>query len=1254
MKKAGKSANLPTSIIDYKSVNCKPFKIMKKNGKKECLPPGSISKILLRMKLLTIFVLISMATFATNTYSQQTKFKMKLNGVSVKEVFQKIEENSEFILLYNENQLNANRKVDIEANNVSIESILDQIFEGTQNSYKIYDRQIVILSPETQELPSIIRSGNGIVQVREISGKVTDSSGFPLPGVTVIIKGTTSGTITGTDGTYTLGNVPADAILVFSFVGMKPQEIPVAGKQSINVTLEEETIGLEEVVAIGYGTMKKRDITGSVASVTGEQLAAIPVPNAAQALKGKLPGVNVTTQDGRPGANISIRVRGGGSISQSNDPLFIVDGFPVSTISDIPGNQIESIDVLKDASSTAIYGARGANGVIIVTTKSGKSGKLTVNYDGYVQFNRPTKYFPTMSAYDYIAYNWGYAAAISDNYADAWEMLWGIGRYEAQYNNSAGIDHYKNVGSTNYSKEVYGASFSHNHNLNISSGNDKTKYIFSINHVDDDGMKVNSWYKRSNASFKLDQKMGDKLNFSLDTRFTQAENVGDETTGSAGGSLLTTAYWFRPIATNEVLGELDESVNSQIGFYTNILQDIYNPVARINDYTNYSKNRSLRANTSLSWDILDGLTAKTELGLSTNWSRREEWSGAIYNDYFDTEGNKTYGGNATIRATEGWNYRWVNTLNYDVQGLGENQSLNILAGMEVADSGSKYTEVWGNYYPASFDSDRAFAMMDQYLTGTSTVNGGLSSNTGTPNRLQSYFGRANYSLMDKYLITATFRADGSSRFAPTNRWGYFPAAAIAWRMSEESFMKNVTWLDNLKVRLSYGTVGNDGISANLWKMSWASDGLSRYSINEQQIVTYSPASSTIANPELKWETTVTRNLGLDFAFLDNRLYGTLDVYKNSTKDLLMLTSVSAISGFSYTYDNVGGTSNKGIELSLGGDLVRSRDFNLRASVNVNINRGNVDELAEGVNGLYNSSWGGTAYVEPSSGDYILEEGKPVGQVRGFTYDGWYGVDDFNYVDGQYVLKDGIADIASGLIGPVYGTTDKKPGSQTAYPGVLKLKDIAGPEGSAPDGVVDENDIGIIGDMTPKHTGGMNINGNFKNFDFSLDFNWSYGNQVYNANYLYGFTGNKEIGLYRNRLDYLSTSYRIYDIQGGQLSSVTDPAALKALNANATTFLPYSENTVVSTLGIEDGSFLRLNTVTLGYTLPKILLDKVGINKLRVYGSIYNALLFTNYEGADPEVSVDDNKNDAVYPTLGLDYGAYPRARSFTLGVNIEF
>ncbi len=1079
----------------------------------------------------------------------------------------------------------------------------------------------------------------------DVRGTVTSSSGKPLEGATIAEKGGKASVLSAADGSFSINLSNATATLVVSYVGYKTKELKVSGTNQINIVLEASNEDMEQIVVVGYGTQRKKDITGSVASVSGKQLAAVPVVNAAQALQGKLAGVNVTTQDGRPDASVSIRVRGGGSISQSNEPLYIVDGFPVGSINDVPPNQIESIDVLKDASSTAIYGARGANGVIIVTTKNGKAGKLSIQYDNYLQSNQPTKYLETMDAYNYIAYNWGYAKAISDNYANAWAMLWGIGSYAATYNNTAGIDAYRSVNAINFSKMAYKQSNSQSHNISISNGTAKSKYIFSMNWADNDGMKINSWFKRANAAFKLDQKLSDKLNFSFDTRFTDIKRMGNEGTTNGKGSLLSSSFTFRPIATSDVKGVLDDTKNTQIGLYDYVLQDQYNPVALMSDYLPESHERSLRSNASLDFKLIEGLTAKSEVGLNLAWNRGETWSGAVYNNYLDTRGNKTFAGNAAISTSEGWGLRWVNTLNYAIKPFKGRDQLNVTLGQEVNNSGSESINIWGNKYPVSFNADKAFAMMNQYLASTTTVNYGYSSNVGTPNRLQSYFGRINYTLNDKYLFTATLRSDGSSRFAPSNRWGYFPAAAVGWRLSDEKFLSKLSWLDNLKLRASYGAVGNDGISANLWKTAWSSSGLVGYSINEAQQTTYVPAS-TIANPNLKWETTITRNIGLDFSFFNSKLYGTIDVYRNSTKDLLMLTSISAISGFSATYDNIGSTSNKGIELSLGGDLVEKKHFSLSASMNINFNKGSVDELAPGVNGLYKTNWGSTM-TQPGTGDYILQVGKPVGLVRGYTYDGWYKIDDFNYSGGIYTLKTGVADIATGILGTVYGTTANKPGTQSAFPGVMKLKDLDG------DGVVNEKDVTVIGEMSPKHTGGFSLNGKLYNFDFAFNFNWSFGNEIYNANYLAAFYGSKEDGLYRNRLNYLTTAFKMFDIQNGQVVKVTDPAALGQLNANATTFMPYHENPVVSTLGIEDGSYLRLNTFTLGYNLDPKLLERIKIERFRLFASVYNAFTLSGYKGLDPEVNTNTNQGGAQYPTIGLDWGAYPRARSFTFGINIS-
>lgn len=1087
-------------------------------------------------------------------------------------------------------------------------------------------------------------------QTKTITGTVKDEKGEKVPGATVNGKGTQVATSTNLDGAFKITLPESVTSLVITHSTMQTQEVTlISGQTNVDINLKTASTNLNEVVVIGYGTVKRKDLTGSVGSVSGKQLAAVPVANAAQALQGKIPGVTVTAQDGRPDASMSVRVRGGSSISNSNEPLYIVDGFPVSNINDIPASQIENIDVLKDASSAAIYGARGANGVIIVTTKSGKNGKFTISYDNYLQHNQPTKYLETLGAYDYIAYNWAYAKTVSNAYASAWERLWGIGSFATQYNNTEGIDHYKNVGATNYSKEAYGSSFSHNHNLSISNGNDRTKYLISMSYLDNDGMKVNSWFKRANALFKIDQKISNKLTFSFDGRYVDIQKMSNEGTTNGKGSILSSSYQFRPIATSDVLGELDDTKNTQLGLYDQVLQDRYNPVERMKDYLPLTKERTLRANGALSWTIIKGLVARTEFGYNRFWNKDKTWSGAVYNDYLDAAGNKTFGGNATLTATEGWGYRWVNTLTYNVSGLGKAHNLNVMVGQEVMNNEKESMTMFGNKFPAGFNEKQAFAMMDRYLPTSGTIiNYGISSSVSFPTKYNSYFGRANYKLLDKYIFTFTMRADGSSRFAPNNQWAYFPAAAVAWQASDEEFMKDFTWLSNLKLRASYGTVGNDGIDPNNWRQQWTSTGLTQWSINENRQIGYT-TSANLANPNLVWETSTTRNLGIDFAFFQNRVYGTIDIYKNTTNDLLLLSALNPVSGFSTGIENVGSISNRGIELSMGGDIITSHDFKLSASFNINFNRNRIEKLANGSTGLYKSQWGSTV-TQPNTGDYILQEGKPLGQVRGYTYDGWYTTDDFTYNNGVYTLNKSAdnPDIGSGIVGTVFGTTANKPAGQVAHPGVVKFKDLTG------DGLVDEKDVSIIGNMTPKHTGGLNINASYLNFDLALNWNWSYGNQIYNANYLAAFTGGKEDGLYRNRLNYLAGAYKIYDIQNGQLVRVNDPAGLNALNANAKTFMPYQENPVVSSLGIQDGSFLRLNTVTLGYTLPANLMKKAKLQRIRIYGAIYNALTLTSYPGLDPEVNTNMSQGGASYPTLGLDWGSYPRARSFTAGINVEF
>ena len=1088
----------------------------------------------------------------------------------------------------------------------------------------------------------LLVSGAFAFAQNKVTGTVKDAAGEPIVAASVVVRGTTIGAVTDLDGNYTL-NVPANSVLEASCIGYTSQVVNYSNQSVVNFVLNEDALFLDETVVIGYQTVKRRDLTGSVASVNSKQLTSAPVSNVAQAIQGKLPGVNIVSQDGRPDAQMNIRVRGGGSISQSNEPLILIDGI-AGTMSDIPSEQVEDITVLKDASSTAIYGARGANGVILITTKGAKEGKVRVTYSGYAKFNTPTKYLEALGPYDYLYYVWANAEAHDHTYgAVPFTELYGLGEY-------GDINRYKNTQKYDIQRQVYGPSFSHNHDLSISGGTESTKVLLSLGWNDENGMKVNSWMKRGNISLKVNQKISDRLNVGVDLRYTDYTSFGNEGTGSRSGSVLSSSYRYRPIATSDILGNLDALQKGAIEQYgKGVLWDVYDPYKQLMDNEPLRKRQALRGTFSLNWNIVKGLTYHTDLSGGRSYNQNKTWTGAVVNNYLnDKTGEKQHAGNATVYQGNSWTMRWTNTLNYEFD-FGQAHRFNVLVGHEMSNTGGDSMTITADHFPANFTKENAFYMIDQFDANASTTARKFYTGYNTPSRILSFFGRVNYSLLDRYLFTVTFRADGSSKFAPSHRWGYFPAAAFAWRVSEEPFMEDANWLNDLKVRLSYGTVGNDGISADLWSQSWeAATGNNYYSIGNVKQSAYT-ISSAMANPDLKWETTVTRNIGIDFGVLNGRLSGTLDLYWNSTKDLLMNMTLPTITGFSSTYANIGQTSNKGIELSLNAILVQTRDWGLTLGGNINFNKNNIDQLSENVTPLYGSSW---FHSGNPGNDFGLFVGQPVGLVRGLTYDGLYQVSDFDYDAASqiYTLKAGVPDVSTNITGPMYGIQSNVPKGQNAYPGMPKFID------TDKSGTVDVADYTVIGNTNPLFTGGFNLSANYKNWDFGAYFNFSVGNQIYNITKLATLNGYKESGVFENHLAFMKDSFKIYDIQNGQLVRVHEPAALQALNANAQWPVCTNENGIVSTLGIEDGSYLRLNTLTAGYSVPSssAFAKALSISSLRVYATIYNLFTLTKYSGLDPEVSTAQNMNGAAYPTPGVDWGAYPRARSFVLGVNVSF
>ncbi|WP_321333006.1 TonB-dependent receptor [uncultured Bacteroides sp.] len=1038
-----------------------------------------------------------------------------------------------------------------------------------------------------------------------LTGSVKDKTGEPIIGASILEKGTSNGIITDMDGNFTL-KVSGAKPIVISYIGMKTQEINVKGKNRINIVLEDDAKTLDEVVVIGYGTAKRKDITGSVASVNSDVIAAVPVSSAIEAISGRLAGVQITTTEGSPDAEMKIRVRGGGSITGDNTPLFIVDGFPVESISDIAPSDIESIDVLKDASSTAIYGSRGANGVIIVTTKGGKEGKISVNYNAYYSFKKLAKKLDVLSASDYV--KWQYELDLLTNGNDD--------NYTKFFGNYQDMDLYDNVETNDWQDQVFGRTGeTFNHNLNISGGTEKTKFAFGYSHIDDKAIMQSSNFKRDNLSLKLTNKPQKRITLDFSMRYSKTKINGgganEQNEVSSADSRLKYAMIYPVFPIN---GLTEEGVDDP-DF------KLYNPLEAISDNDRTQERKTLNMAGSASWEIIDNLSLKAEVGLDDyrNGDSRFYGMTTYYIQNVPSSANQDHPA-VILTNTSRESLRSTNTLNYNFKKLlkNDNHHLNILLGHEYIITREKILTNTIHGFPTTFTSADAFNLTTQ---GTPFSTDNYSN---PDDKLLSFFGRLNYDYQSKYLVSATFRADGSSKFSSSNYWGYFPSAALAWRVSSESFMESTKdWLDDLKLRFSYGTAGNNNIPSGQIKQSFSSKATSW--INGFN--SYWAASKTMANPDLKWETTTTRNLGLDFTLLGGRLNGTIEAYLNDTKDLLIEFPVGG-TGYDTQYRNMGKTENKGLEASINYIALNKKDYGLSFSANIGFNKNKIKSLGTMQNTGYQSTWAGTE-VGP---DYWVATGGSVGQMFGYVSDGRYEVSDFSGYDEateKWILKDGVTD-CSAVIG-------------TIRPGSMKLKDLSG------DHAVSEGneDRKIIGDANPLHTGGFTINGRLYGFDIAANFNWSYGNDIYNANKIEYTSSSKY--QYRNMISTMADGKRWTNLRAdGTISN--DAAELTAMNANTTMWSPSMKKYVFSDWAVEDGSFLRLNTLTLGYTLPKALTTKVKIQNLRFYVTGYNLFCWTNYSGFDPEVST--RRKTALTP--GVDYSAYPKSRQFVVGLNLNF
>jgi TonB-linked SusC/RagA family outer membrane protein len=1036
-----------------------------------------------------------------------------------------------------------------------------------------------------------------------VKGTVTDAqTEEAMIGVNVVIKGTIRGVVTDLNGQFTMSDCPPDAVLAFTYVGYEPLEVPVQGRTTIAAQMNVSSSLLDEVVVIGYGTVAKRDITGSVASVKGEELTTIPVASAAEALTGKMAGVQVVTTEGSPDADIRIRVRGGGSITQDNTPMFIVDGFPVSNISDIPASEIQSIDVLKDASSTAIYGARGANGVIIITTKSGVAGKVTVNYNAYYGFKKVANELTSLGVEDYV--HWQYEYALLADNLENYEKFFGV--YQD-------IDLYSGQPGINWFEQVFGhIGKTFNHDLTVTGGSEKFRYSVGYAGINSNEIMLNSKYRRDNIALKLDHRPSDKIELSFNLRYS------DTKIGGAGGT-------DQGNATPNDARVKQTMINAPVPFTTmadygleEVTSSMVNPILSVNDNDRQQQRTRYTMGGSFGWYIIDNLQIKTEVGMQDYQTYDDRFYG-LTTYYVKNTPSVDYQNLPALTSNRDYNIqlRNTNTINYDFKNLlgTSGHSVKLLLGHEVIQTKSNETEdvIWG--FPDFFTADQAYKL-------TSQGGAYLYSNSFDPdNKLLSFFGRVMYDYKGKYLVSATFRADGSSKFAAGNRWGYFPSAAIAWRISEEDFMKNLSSvINNLKLRFSYGSAGNNNIPSNQIAQVFNSSATSY--IND--VMNYWSPSTTMANPDLKWETTYTRNLGLDFGLFRGKIDGTVELYYNTTKDLLINFPVSG-TGYNTQYRNMGETENKGLEVTMNWMALNKKDYGLTLGFNIGFNRNKIVSLGIMDDFGMNTSWASTEI----GNDYWISVGGSVGKMFGYQNAGRYEVTDFSGYDeatDTWTLKEGIDDDS-----PVIGTV---------RPGSLKLIDNTG------DHLVNVDDCVIIGDANPKNTGGFNLDARFYGFDLSAVFNWSYGNDIYNANKIEYTTGRYQ---FRNMIDIMAEGKRWTNVNAaGEL--VNDAAELAAMNENTTMWSPYMTRHVFSDWAVEDGSFLRLSTLSFGYTIPSVILDKVHLQNLRFYVSGYNVFILTNYSGFDPEVSA--RRNTGLTP--GVDYSAYPKSRQILFGLNLSF
>lgn len=1068
-----------------------------------------------------------------------------------------------------------------------------------------------------------------------VKGTVKGEDDLSIPGVNVLIKGTTNATVTDLDGKFSISVPSEKSVLVFSFVGMKSQDVAVGKNRNLEIVLKENSEVLDEVVVIGYGTMKKSDLTGAVSSFRPDEKDVAKVASIDNLLQGKIAGLSVGASTEAPGAASSVTIRGANSLRGDNQPLYVIDNIPQASagefansgndgtftiasnpLSSLNPADIESIEVLKDASATAIYGSRGANGVILITTKRGKSGKPTVTASANFTLANAARLLEMMNLKEYAIGRMVFGGKAANAVGDDWMLqITNPETGQLEWNDSYqyyidGNDIYRKLGENSklpgkwrllnpidWQKEIYSTAFSQNYSLTVNGGSDKITYFTSASYKNIEGLVQGTGLRQGDVRVNLNADLSKSVKIALSLNGSLKENdmmSGGNTTGGATGAVSNVALYSAPYVRTEEEMELE----------TPNLADRATVWTWVDDYDDKTTEKAFRGSLDLTWQICKFLSYNLRTGGNIaiqdrdRWFNITLWDGAAQNGYLtQTDFNRS---NCSVEN--------VLQFNHKVQGIVD---INAVAGLTYDDYNSLNTLVVGNNFDV-YD----FRSNGLHMAGNTEVKQPIQSDY----QLLSFLARANLSFLDgRYLLTASIRGDGSSKFLKGNRWAYFPAATVAWRMEQEKFMKDVRWVDQLKLRAGYGETGSQSIDPYSTFASYGSS-----FVNTPQGATKPGQSANgsgdkligvvvdkLPNDALKWERTRSYNVGIDFSFFQYRLGGTIDLYSKTTNDLLIQKDLPPSTGYKSIVINQGSLRNKGVEITLNGDIVRTKNFTWKLSGNIAFNQPEILDF-----GLPEKEWGTgqywKAYMGNSIGDHFGEAnifiaGRAPGLFYGYETDGIIQEND------PYLQK-------------VTNTSS----INTLKPGNLKFVDQNG------DGVINEKDRVILGNPNAKFNYGFQTDFTWKDLTFSMTFNGVYGNDILNTNNRYfKLPSNSSSMVYK---DSFYNMWRGDNPWIGAYASNTIPS-----------FSSVTPKVVIDEY-IEDGSFLRCSDITLGYNLPSKIVSKIGFKSVGIYASVKNAFLITKYTGYDPEVN--SFAFDGTRP--GIDVSSYPHTRSYIFGLNVSF